>query len=205
MAKPTRINTPVGRAIYPRLGQPDTKYNAAGLFSVKLSVPADEVEDLREKLEEIRQTAWDELDAKSKKTHTLVEVFEDELNDEGDETGNVIIKAKLQNIVTPKGKEPFEQRPNLFDSANNPLNAEEVKVGSGSRLRLNCDVIPYAMASSKTVGVSLRLKNVQVVELVEFGGASPFGEFEGGDVIESKPSESKPFEGGDDDEAGDDY
>ena len=198
----TRINTPVGTAVFPHLHEPDTKFDAEGVYRTKFALPADEAADLIEKLEGIRDAYVAEQDAKTRKTHSIAEVCETELDDEGDETGRVIFTFKMRARITRKSDQKvFEQAPAIFDSANNRL-AEPPAIWGGSKLRINAEVVPYTMASSKTLGVSLRLKAVQIVELVSGGGgASPFDEFEGGDVLTggSTDGEAAPFGGDDDD------
>ena len=201
--KYTRINTPVGVAVYPRFNEPDTKFVAEGVYHTKLRIHGDEASDFIAQLEGFRDDFASEQDAKTQKTHSILDVFEEELNDEGDETGYVLFTAKLKAKVTPKTGDSWEQKPGLFDSMNNEI-GPEIQVWGGSRVRLNCDVVPYAMASTKTIGVSLRLKNVQVIELVSGGaGSSPFGEFEGGAVITPAETQTEEPETGFED--GDDY
>jgi hypothetical protein len=193
--KPVRVFTPVGTAIYPKLNEPDTKFNAEGTYSVKLAVPAAEAQQLIEKLEELRDSFYDEQDVKTKKTYTTVGVFEEELDDEGSETGNVIFRAKMAAHVKTKAGKEWDQRPALFDAKNNELDPALVKVGGGTRMRIQCEAVPYAMASSKTIGVSLRLRACQIIELRTYGGGSPFDEVEGEEIVVSKPA--SPFEADD--------
>jgi hypothetical protein len=46
MGKPTIHTTPKGRALWPRLNEPDTKFKEEGEYSVKLILPADKAEPL---------------------------------------------------------------------------------------------------------------------------------------------------------------
>jgi hypothetical protein len=57
----------------------------------------------------------------------------------------------------------------------------DVAIGNGSIVNVAFEPIPYVMASTKQVGVSLRMKGVQVVDLVEYGnsGNSMFDEEDG--------------------------
>lgn len=200
MAKFQRINTPVGEAVYPHLNSKDTKFVAEGEYHTKLRVVAEDAEGLVEKLEEIRDEFVAEQikeDAKKKKW-TIAPVVEEELDDEGEETGKVILKTKLKAHVTTKDGKEWDQEPAIFDSGNTRVeDISKLRIFGGSKLRLNCDVVPYAMSSTKTFGVSLRLRAVQIVELVQ-GGGSPFDEVEGGERID-EPVDSNPFDGGDDD------
>jgi hypothetical protein len=54
-------------------------------------------------------------------------------------------------------------------------------IGNGSRVKVAFEPFPYIMQSTKKVGVSLRLKAVQVIDLVEYGNsaASVFDEEDG--------------------------
>lgn len=206
----TRVFTPVGVAVYPHLTEPDSKFNSAGEYHTKLAVERDEATDLIEKLETIRDEFAETLDPKVRKAHkNVADVFEEELDDEGVETGRVIFKAKMTAHVKTKAGKEWDQEPMIFDSANNRIEPiAGLKLWGGSQVRLQCEVVPYAMASTKTIGVSLRLRAVQVVVLSSGGGGSPFDEYDGGETInqpESGPSaDDRPFdEDGDDD--GDDY
>ena len=197
-----KLFTPVGEAVYPHLtGEPDKKFDSAGVFKTNLRLARDEAEDFIETLEEIRDTFAEEARAKDPKLKkfTIADVFEEDLDDEGEETGMVVFKSKMKAHVETKSGKEWDQRPRIFDSANNLLDGETLKLGGGSKIRLQVEAVPYAMASSKQIGVSLRLRAVQIVELVEFGGGSPFDTFEGGEVVEqdSAPADDSPFDEGD--------
>ena len=99
-----------------------------------------------------------------------------------DDTGKVTVRFKLKAKVTPKQGDPFEQRPALFDAKGKPI-GPDAKIGGGSKVKVAYELVPYYTAIAGA-GVSLRLKAVQVIDLVEFsGGASSeaygFGEEEG--------------------------
>ena len=103
-------------------------------------------------------------------------------------------RFKLKAKVTPKQGDPFEQRPAIFDAKGKPL--QEAKIGGGSKVKVAYELIPYYTAIAGA-GVSLRLKAVQVIDLVEFsGGASAdafgFGEEEGYEA-EDTPAQSNGF------------
>ena len=197
-----RINTPVGTLQYPHLTSPDTRYVAEGSYHTKFSLPASECDGLIEKLTAVRDEYFDNLSAKDKKTHNKVDAHAPELDEEGEETGNIIFNFKQKAKITSKEGKVWEVQPSLFDSANNKLDPEGLKLWGGSRGRISAEVVPYAMASTKSVGVTLRLKAVQVVEFSSGGGASPFDTFDGGAVVGGKEStddaEDAPFNTNDD-------
>lgn len=187
MSKPARkryvrIVTPVGVAVYPHLLKPDTKFDAAGVFSTKLKLTRADAADLIETLTKIRDEAFAEVDPIKRKKLTLADVYEEDLDDEGNETGFVIIKAKMKHTVTKKDGETFTQSPRLFDADNNVASPADFPNGlwGGSKLAMECEVVPFEMAQSKQFGITLRLRAVQVVEVVEGGGGeSPFGKRDG--------------------------
>jgi hypothetical protein len=172
--RPT-YTTPIGVARYPHLNKPDTKYKAEGQYKCDLVVPADAAADLIAQLEKIRDEFYENLDAKVRKTHKVVEVVSVELDDEGNETGNVIIKTKLDRVGhDKKSGKTWTNEPKLFDSEGNPTNAE---IWSGSKLIIAGTVMCYANATNKQVGVSLKCNGVQIIELRSGGerDASSFG------------------------------
>lgn len=175
-----RVITPVGVAVYPHLTKPDTKYDPAGVYKTKLRVPAAEAAELIERLEKIRDEAYAELDAAKRKKLKLADVCEVELDEDGNETGFVIFSAKLKATVIPKDGDPWEQEPIIWDSQNNRLPLKGLSIWGGSKIRLSCDVIPFELAQAKLFGVALRLRQVQIIELVEGGGGeSPFDKVDG--------------------------
>lgn len=162
------IVTPKGIAIYPHLIQPDTKYNALGDYKVSLSVSEDESAPLIGKINaEIERL---KLEApKNKKLKLNEPPFTAELDDEGQETGRIIFKFKRKAKVTlPDGK-TLEFSPKLFDAEGSLAEGVE-SIWGGSELRVSADLIPYSMPTGS--GVSLRLKAVQIIKLVEGSGGS---------------------------------
>jgi len=85
-----RFMTPKGKAVYPHLIEPDTKFDPEGVYKVDLSIPADEAAPLVEQLEAIRdeyvEKTLDEAEGKKKaalKKYTVADVFDEEVDDEG--------------------------------------------------------------------------------------------------------------------------
>ncbi len=190
--KKPRFTTPAGIAQYPRLNQPDTKFNPDGEYKVKLEItnPSDVATlsaFLDEQVEKSLKLATKENPGKKiKQGDAPYEVDED--------TGKMVVNFKLKAKVKTKSGEEFEQRPALFDAKGKPFN--DVNVGGGSKIKVAYEVIPFYTA---LVGasISLRLKAVQVIDLVEYsGGASAdsygFGEEEGYEA-EDNSAESNGF------------
>lgn len=195
--------TPAGIAQWPALTKPDTKFDDDGVYKTnmifedtpeirKLVATLEGIRDanFKEATAEMKQAIKDAPPAKQKKLKKsladleVVEVYEEELDDAGEETGRLILKFKLNAVVRPKGKDAFKQAPNLFDTSKPPVPLKGVDPWSGSTLKIAGEVIPYVMASTGQAGVSLRLKGVQVINLVSGGGkdaaAYGFGAEDGG-------------------------
>ena len=178
--KNTRYTTPAGIAQYPYLTKPDTKFNPDGEY--KLSV---EIKDpnLSAPIVAFLDAESAASVAKAKKENPGKKIKEGDVPySVNDDTGAVTVKFKLKAKVTPKVGDPFEQRPALFDAKGKPIGAD-AKIGGGSKVKVAYELVPYYTAIAGA-GISLRLKAVQVINLVEFsGGASSeaygFGQEEG--------------------------
>lgn len=167
-----KYNTPIGVAKYPHLNKPDTRFDDDGVYKCDLIVPEDEAAELVEYLEGLRDDFFETLDAKKQKQYTKAPVCEAELDDAGDETGNVIFKTKLNAVGRNDKGDEWHNEPKLFDSFGNPVDREAVQIWSGSKLIVAGVVRTYAMGSTKKVGVSLKCDGVQIVELVTGGQAT---------------------------------
>jgi hypothetical protein len=165
-AKNPRYVTPAGIAQYPYLTKPDTKFNPDGEYKLKLEIPADQAQDIVTFLDEQHELAQ----AKAKKDNPGKKIKEGGSPYEVDEdSGKVTVNFKLKAKVTPKNGDPFEQRPAIFDAKGKPL--QDVNVGGGSKVKVAYELIHYYTAIAGA-GVSLRLKAVQVIDLVEFSGGA---------------------------------
>lgn len=192
-AKNPRYTTPAGIAQYPYLTKPDTKFNPDGEYKCKLEISADQAQDIVTFLDEQHEAAV--VKAKKDPKNAGKKIKEgNQPYEVNEETGKVTVSFKLKAKVTPKVGEPFEQRPAIFDAKGKPM--QEAKIGGGSKMKIAYEAVPYYTAIAGA-GVSLRLKAVQVIDLVEFsGGASAdaygFGEEEGYEA-EDTPAEENGF------------
>lgn len=177
--KNPRYTTPAGIAQYPYLTKPDTKFNPDGEYKISVEIPGAAAQDIVTFLDEQFAASV----AKAKKENPGKKIKEGDVPySVNDDTGKVTVRFKLKAKVTPKQGDPFEQRPVLFDAKGKPIGAD-AKIGGGSKVKVAYELIPYYTAIAGA-GISLRLKAVQVIDLVEFsGGASSeaygFGEEEG--------------------------
>lgn len=199
MASRSALVTPRGRAIYPHLNTPDTKFKAEGEYTCKLAVPTAIAEDIIAQIDaahaEAQKSAIEEINTKAKaknpKAKPVTSVKEAnlpyKLNPENDE--ETLFNFKMKASFKGKDGSMVSMRPALFDAKGKAL-SKDVKVGGGSVLRVSFEPASFYTATVGA-GVTLRLKAVQVIELRSFGGgtADSFGfEAEEGFVAEDAPA-----------------
>jgi len=186
-----------GTALWAKVFEPDTKFNPLGEYSINLQMPIADSVAMSEQLDGIVQAKFKEAikeDPRLKNTLTTQEVCQPVYDrDTGDDTGNVEFKFKLKAKVQKRDGTYYEQQPTVLDSKKVPVSGDTL-IGNGSKVKVAFEPIPYVMASTKKVGVSLRLKAIQVIDLVEYGNsaASVFDE-EDGFVVSTTPEEAEVF------------
>jgi hypothetical protein len=199
MAERHKVNTPMGTARWPRLATPDTKYAEHGEYKCDLIVPLKEAEPFIAKVEKLYAAEFKEQKLKKKADFP----WEEELDDQDNKTGNVVLKCKVKNRLTKSG-EVWDRKPPVFDSKGNRV---EANIGGGSKLRMNLELYFWG-ADSLGFGVSLQINAVQIIELVEYDAASAdsfgFDEVEDGYVTKDDDEEEDCFEEGKDDTEKDD-
>ncbi|QDS19411.1 ssDNA-binding protein [Xanthomonas citri] len=204
-----RYVSPAGSAIWPRLNSPDTKYNADGEFSAKLAMEEADAatQAFIKKLTAIRDEAFEQFKSENPKHKkaALADFWTAEVDDEGDETGRVTFNFKMKHKVKAKktGK-VYTMVPTIVNAKKEVLK-NPPNVGGGSILKVSFEAIPYFAASDKKFGISLRMVGVQIIKLVEFGGASraadDFDEEDGDDIADGADC---PNDDNDSDESNDD-
>lgn len=162
--------TPRGTLVYPRVnGQPDTKFDEAGIYKTGLRISADKAAPLVEIIDNAMQAAFKEAQKeagspmKAKKLKLADAPYSEE------ENGDIVFNFKMKHKITPKGKEAFTQKPAVVGADLTPI-ADTVRIGGGSEGKVSYDIRPYTLKNE--VGVSLRLIGVQVLKLVEYSGRS---------------------------------
>ena len=177
-----KMVSPTGIAVWPHLNSPDTKFDQGGAGEYKVSVKLTEAaaQPVIDRLQKI----LDQYQAEEIAQNVKVKQFtprlpiEEEVDDQGNLTGNWLLKVKQKaQITTANGI--VDMKVALFDAKRRPTQAE---IGGGSTLKVSTTIVPYTMPSSKSVGISLRLNAVQVINLVEGGkdgDSSMFSDEEG--------------------------
>jgi hypothetical protein len=147
--------TPKGKAVYPSLTRPDTRYNEEGVYKTGMNFTEAEAEKF---METLKGVYVEEFGAKKLPSAKLP--FKK--NDDGSVTFN--FKSKNQ--------------PKFFDGKGNPIkDITGVNVGGGSTLKIAGAAKAYNAGG--TTGVTCYLNSVQIINLVEYS-SSPFGAEEGG-------------------------
>lgn len=163
--------TPKGVAVWPSLNNPDTKFVAEGEYHTKLRVPAEEAASFIQQLEGIREAYLADAIRRDPKVkqYKMADLYEEEVDDQGDLTGNYLFKFKQKAVIQTRSGSTINMKVALFDSQKKPTN---VTIGGGSTLRIAGAAIGYAMPSTKMVGLSLRPNAVQIIQLSSGGSAS---------------------------------
>ncbi len=164
----TKILTPKGIAHYPYISKPDEgREYSDGKYKVNLSIPSEEAQPI---IEQINAVLLEGIKAvKNKKPNEKIKQaplpYSNEVDEDGSETGNVIIKFKSK------------YKPSVVDSKNNLM--VDHNIYGGSVIKVGGVLSFYNSAIG--CGVTIRLGAVQLIEYVEgsAGGNFGFGEEEG--------------------------
>ena len=189
------MTTPKGIAVWPRLTEPDTKFDSAGVYSTKLHVTEKDFKPFEDKVRELYEAYHANVEKETGKKHGASEGYPCRITKEGDYE---IYAKQVAKKLTDKGLLEFSVA--LFDSAGKKIK-DKPNVGSGSILKLSVEPVCWSMnqkGAGLVTGVSLRLKAAQIIELKEFGSGGDFGfSAEGiGYVSETFETELTSEEGG---------
>lgn len=163
--------TPKGRAVYPSIIRPDTRYNEEGVYKTGLEMSAKDAEKF---VEDLKACYTEEFGAKKLASAKLPFKKNDD--------GSIVFNFKSKNA------------PKIFDAKGNPIkDASDLRVGGGSVIKVAGAMKAYNAGGS--TGVTCYLNSVQIIDLVEYNG-SPFGAEEGGfeAAAQEKFGESKAEE-----------
>lgn len=172
-----------GTAQWAKVFEPDTKFVPEGQYTIKVTLPVSEAAELCEQLDSLANQKLAEVvkeQPKLKAVLSTTPAYTVEYDDDGNDTGNITFNCKLKAVITRRDGAKTAQKPIVVDAQRTPMRGDTL-IGNGSKVIVAIDPIPYMMPATKTVGVSLRMKGVQVIELVEYGtsAASIFDEEEG--------------------------
>ena len=149
-----KFKSPVGIAAYPWLNQPDTRYDADGVYQVNLILDKKDAQKLQDVVKEVGNGG--------RRSPVGPEYIKDE-NGDKKKTGKYSVRFKLKAKVKTKKGDSWEQAPILYDAEGTRVT--DVKIGGGSKIQVSYEAIPYDQGEG---GVTFRMKGVRILDLVEY-------------------------------------
>jgi len=146
--------TEIGTGNYPYLFTPDTQYEKNGVYSVKLVLSDKDSKSIVKLYEETLKARQEKENTQKRSPHDQYKVIKD---------GGIEFKFKLKAKVTMRDGTDFEQRPKILNADKTV--AEQQAVYSGSKMKIAFQAISWHN-NLQGVGVTLRLKAVQLIEIV---------------------------------------
>lgn len=192
--KRPRFTTPTGIAIYPRLTRPDTKFNADGVYQVKLAVDGALAQGMVDQIDEMMKVALTEAkatEAAKDKAKRKTPKQCDPPYTVDDETGVVTFSFKRKaSGINKKTEETWKAKVAIFDAKGKPM--ADPNVGGGTKMKVSYSPTTFYIAGPVGAGVKLNLEAVQIIDLVEYSGGGDsssygFGEEEGFNGSEAAP------------------
>ena len=162
--------SPKGVLVYPHLNKPDIKFDKDGVWRASLRLNK---EDAKPIIEMITLAIEENADNETKKRNKTIKIANPPFSE--DEDGNFVFNFKLKSSGIRQNGEKWSQKPVLYDSKGNLFDPQNNIIWGGSQAKVAFQTIPY-FVGAVGAGVSLRLKAVQIIELVTGGkDASSFG------------------------------
>ena len=184
MTKPLILTSPKGKAIFPHLTEPDIKYKPEGEYHVKLECNKSEGQNIIALIgSEIAKKVKEQHDQDPKKVITKAPLPYLEENDK------VIFNFKLKaSGIRKSDQKHFTQKPDLVNADLSPL-GPDVQIWGDSILRVTFE--PYAWNMPIGIGCTLRIKAVQVLELVTGKSSNTLGELKAEPIVTPKVKEDE--------------
>lgn len=195
------LTTPPAEVRWANLTRPDNRFSPPGepgVYSilVLLDPAREDHTDFLKKLEDVWESEYRakcrEENRKSLPTHD--KPWKVDTDDDGAPTGLVTIRPKNKEWFTDRHGAKVTVSVDQYDAAKTRI---RVDVGNGSICRVNFEAFGFYHAGK--FGVSLRLRAVQVLDLVEYGRDYGFDEEDGYTGREYVPAEGGDEEDGEQD------
>lgn len=183
--KGEKIQTPKGIGQYLWIAKPNTRFaenGGAGDYSATILLTEAEAAPIIEKIEALKDAALEEVRASGKKAKEADLPFGIDEN-----TGLVKLRFKKPAESLIDGKK-IKNHIAVVDAKGNLIPVGQVpNMGSGSIIKINGFMSPWYVPALG-VGVSLKLRGVQVVKLNEYSGEdAKFGAEDDEDAFEFTP------------------
>jgi hypothetical protein len=191
-----RLTTPKATFKYPKLIEPETKFTPEGHYKVTAVIPAEDAGPMADQLDALFEAHKASLKAQapSQKFKAIDPSFGFEDID-GKPCFTISVKMKAKGM--DRDGRAWSAVPALFDASGAPVKDRESLRGmwSGTEGRVSFEACPFYQPALGA-GITLRLKAVQILKLVESGGsADSFGfQEETGGWAASEAPVSVPFD-----------
>lgn len=175
------LTTPKGTAVYPHITEPDYKFSADGVYNCKINVSEADFTAFSKTVTDIVEREYEAECRVKGKTLKRADVSPIKITEEGDFQ---IYAKQVAQRQTKKGLLEFNVP--VFDSQGKRIN-DVPQIGSGSDVKMSVEVYTW-YTDLQGFGYTLRLKAVQLLNLVEYsgGGSFGFGAEEGGYVSDGE-------------------
>lgn len=197
-----KMVSPKGVFVFPKLNEPDTKFNAAGEYSVKLSLRAEDpatqafiakLAPIHENSIKAAEVAFKALKPEARKKLGSVSVndfFVTKLDENEQPTGLVEFNFKM----AAKKADGSPRRPQILDASLNLLKTPpQIWGGTAGRVAFAVNEDGYFIPGSGAAGIKFYLDSVQIIDLRTGGGVpSGFAKEDGfdGSLIEASEDQS---------------
>jgi hypothetical protein len=190
-----RLTTPKATLKYPKLIEPETKFTPEGHYKVTAVIPAEDAGPLADQLDTLFEAHKASLKAQApgQKFKAVDPSFGYEDID-GKPCFTISVKMKAKGV--DRDGRSWSAVPALFDASGAPVKDREALRGmwSGTTGRVSFEACPFYQPALGA-GITLRLKAVQILKLVESGGsADSFGFQEEAGWAASEAQASVPFD-----------
>lgn len=192
-----RITTPACRFVFPKLVEPETKFDPAGAYKVLGALDVEAAAEMSQQLDTLlnnhKASLKAQAPAQSFKLADLPFGFE-----EVDGKPCFVVKTKMKASGVERDGRRWTAAPALFDAKGQPIRDRETlrNMWSGTTGRISFDACPFYNAAIGA-GITLRLRAVQVIDLVQSGGNAEsygFGEEEGYSASDTSTTAPVPFD-----------
>lgn len=177
-----KLTTPICTFRYPKLVEPDTKFNPEGAYMIQGVMDAAAAATLSDQLDDLlnrhKASLKQQAPTQSFKLADMSFGFEDV-----DGRPSFTIKTKMKAAGIDRDGRRWTSAPALFDAKGYPIKDRESlrNMWTGTKGRISFEACPFYV-SAIGAGITMRLKAVQIIDLVESGGSADsfgFGEEEG--------------------------
>ena len=173
MTKPKRNRyfTPVCVALWPWLIVPDTKFKPEGEYKVSLVMEPNSVALLQAAVAAEVQEAEKALKSANPKIakYKLVWPIKDQVDEADEPTGNKLVAFSQVAKVERPGQKTLTFDVAVFDAKKKPF-PKNLKMGSGSEVKLCFNVRVVEDKLNKCIRVKLQILAAQVLKFVEYTG-----------------------------------